>query len=59
MTTKVRVCPRCSLLMWIKDEDIEYPDEDTMRAKCPHCQQVVTMKLVVQGSNATGPKMGH
>lgn len=59
MTTKVRACPRCDLLMWIKDEDIEYPDENTMRAKCPHCQQIVTMKLVVQGSNSTGPKMGH
>ena len=45
--------------MWIKDEDVEYLDDNTMRAKCPHCQQPVTMKLVVQGSNATGPKMGH
>lgn len=59
MATKVRACPRCSLLMWIKDEDVEYPDADTMRVKCPHCKQTVTVKLVIQGSNAAGPKMGH
>ena len=45
--------------MWIKDEDVEYVDDNTIRAKCPHCQQTITMKLVVQGSNAAGPKMGH
>jgi hypothetical protein len=45
--------------MWPKEEDIEYPDEDTIRFKCPHCQQTVRFKLVSEGSNATGPKMGH
>jgi hypothetical protein len=45
--------------MWIKDEDIVYPDENTMRVACPHCGQTVTLKLVVEGANATGPKMGH
>ncbi len=59
MATQVRTCPRCSLLMWIKDQDIHYPDEYTMQVKCPHCQATVTLKLVVEGSNAAGPKMGH
>jgi hypothetical protein len=45
--------------MWIKDEDIEYPDENTMQVKCPHCQKTVRLKLVTEGSNAVGPKMGH
>jgi hypothetical protein len=45
--------------MWIKDQDIHYPDEYTMQVKCPHCQATVTLKLVVEGSNAAGPKMGH
>jgi len=45
--------------MWIKDEDLEYPDENTMRVKCPHCHQTVTLKLISEGANATGPKMGH
>jgi hypothetical protein len=45
--------------MWLKEETIEHPDESTMRATCPHCSQVVTLKLVSHGANATGPKMGH
>lgn len=59
MATQVRTCPRCSLLMWIKDQDIEYPDESTMRVTCPHCHLTVTFKLVTEGANAAGPKMGH
>jgi transposase-like protein len=45
--------------MWVKEEQVVYPDENTIRYKCPHCQQTVQFKLVTQGSNATGPKMGH
>jgi hypothetical protein len=45
--------------MWVKDEAIEYPDENTMRVKCPHCQETVRFKLVTQGENAAGPQMGH
>jgi hypothetical protein len=30
-----------------------------MRVKCPHCHQMVTLKLIAEGANATGPKMGH
>ena len=57
--TRVRSCPRCSQLMWLKDKDVEVLDEDTIRAKCPHCHELVRLKLVTQGSNAAGPKMGH
>ncbi len=57
--TKVRSCPYCGLLMWVKDQDIEQLDENTIRMKCPHCQELVRFKLVIQGSNAAGPKMGH
>ncbi len=45
--------------MWLKDEDIEYPDGNTMRIKCPHCSETVRFILVTEGSNAAGPKMGH
>ena len=55
----VKACPRCQMLMWLKDEAIEYPDEFTMRATCPHCKQTVTLKLVSRGDNAIGPQMGH
>lgn len=55
----VKTCPKCRLLMWVKEEVIEYPDENTMRMKCPHCHETVTFKLVTQGANAAGPKMGH
>ncbi len=43
--------------MWGKDEDIDYPDENTVRYKCPHCSETVRLKLVTGGDNATGPKM--
>ena len=57
--TKVRSCPRCFKLMWIKEEDLQVVDEKTVRTKCPHCQELVRLKLVSEGSNAAGPKMGH
>jgi hypothetical protein len=56
---QVRTCPRCQLLMWVKDEQVEHVDENSIRLKCPHCEKVSTFKLIVQGSNAAGPKMGH
>lgn len=59
MATKVRTCPKCFQLMWVKDEDIEHPDENTIRLKCPQCQEIVRFKLVSEGANAAGPKMGH
>jgi endogenous inhibitor of DNA gyrase (YacG/DUF329 family) len=57
--TTVRTCPKCGKLIWLKEEEIERLDEDTIRMKCPHCQALVRFKLVMQGSNAAGPKMGH
>jgi hypothetical protein len=39
--------------------DLEYLDENTVRTKCPHCHELVRIKLVMEGSNAGGPKMGH
>lgn len=45
--------------MWVKDEDVSYPDEQTMQMQCPHCRQTVRIKLVSLGANAAGPKMGH
>jgi hypothetical protein len=45
--------------MWIKDEDTEVLDEKTIRARCPHCHELVRITLVTQGANAAGPKMGH
>jgi len=45
--------------MWVKEEEIEQQDENTIRLKCPHCHETVRFKLVSEGSNATGPKMGH
>lgn len=59
MATQVRSCPKCFQLMWLKPSEYESLDEETMRAKCPHCGSVVRFKLVSQGENATGPKMGH
>ena len=45
--------------MWLKEDQIEVVDEETFRAKCPHCGSIVRFKLVTQGENAAGPKMGH
>lgn len=59
MSTQVRSCPKCLQLMWLKDNQLERVDENTVRATCPHCQHIVRFKLVTQGENAAGPKMGH
>ena len=57
--TNVRGCPKCFLLMWLKNDHLEYVDENTVRATCPHCHQLVRAKLVTQGAYAAGAKMGH
>jgi hypothetical protein len=59
MPKLVKTCPHCGLLMWPKDEEVEHLDENTIRVKCPHCQQSARFSLVTEGSNASGPKMGH
>jgi hypothetical protein len=59
LMTKVKSCPRCFKLMWLKESDLEHLDENTVRTKCPHCQELVRITLVSVGSNAAGPKMGH
>lgn len=59
MPMLVRKCPKCGLLFWTKEEEIEYPDPNTMRVTCQHCRQVLRIPLVVQGPNAGAPKMGH
>lgn len=59
MATQVRTCPKCFQLMWLKDEQFEPVNEETIRAKCPHCGATVRIKLVSAGANACGPKMGH
>ena len=45
--------------MWLKPSDYESLDEETVRAKCPHCGSAVRFKLISEGENAAGPKMGH
>ena len=59
MSTQVRSCPKCFQLMWLKPEEYELLDEVTIRSTCPHCRSTVRFKLVSQGENAAGPKMGH
>ena len=59
MTTQVRTCPKCAQLMWLKEDQYERLDEDTIRGKCPQCGSMIRFKLVSQGENAAGPKMGH
>ncbi|HEV8328034.1 MAG TPA: hypothetical protein VGQ08_11155 [Nitrospiraceae bacterium] len=59
MATQVRTCPKCAQLMWLKEDQYERLDEDTIRGKCPQCGSMVRFKLVSQGENAAGPKMGH
>ena len=59
MTTQVRTCPMCKQLMWLKEDQYEQLDEQTIRGKCPQCGATVRFKLVSQGENAAGPKMGH
>jgi phage FluMu protein Com len=45
--------------MWLTADQYELLDEGTIRTKCPHCGALVRFKLVTEGPNATGPKMGH
>jgi len=59
MAQLVKACPRCSLLMWVREEQTEYLNEHTIRTTCPHCKQSVRFTLVSRGANAAGPKMGH
>ena len=59
MTTQVRTCPKCAQLMWLKEDQYEQLDTETIRGKCPQCGALARFKLVSQGENATGPKMGH
>lgn len=59
MSTQVRSCPKCSHLMWLKPDEHEVLDDETVRAKCPHCGSAARFKLVTVGANALGPKMGH
>lgn len=59
MATQVRSCPKCFQLMWLKQDEFELLDEQTMRARCPHCGLTVRFRLTSEGANATGPKMGH
>jgi hypothetical protein len=44
--------------MWLKEDQFEFLD-DTIRARCPHCDSLVRVKLVTEGANSSGPKMGH
>ncbi|MDE3017566.1 MAG: hypothetical protein KGO52_13225 [Nitrospirota bacterium] len=59
MAQLVKACPRCGLLMWVQEGQIEYLNENTVRTTCPHCKQLVRVTLVSRGANAAGPKMGH
>lgn len=59
MSTQVRTCPKCFQLMWLRADEYEILDAETVRGKCPHCGNVARFKLVTTGSNALGPKMGH
>jgi len=45
--------------MWLGSEQYQLLDEETVSATCPHCNSTVRFKLVTQGANAAGPKMGH
>ena len=59
MGTQVRSCPKCFQLMWLKEDHYDVLDEETVRAKCPHCGSTVRFQLVTAGANAAGPKLGH
>ncbi len=59
MSTQVRTCSKCFQLMWLRADEYEILDAETVRAKCPHCGSLARFKLVTTGSNALGPKMGH
>jgi endogenous inhibitor of DNA gyrase (YacG/DUF329 family) len=55
MTIPPRPCPYCGKLMWVKDETIEWIDENTVRFPCPHCRALVRCKMVDLGATAAGP----
>ncbi|NJL15883.1 MAG: hypothetical protein HC938_00520 [Nitrospira sp.] len=59
MSTQVRSCPKCFQLMWLKADEYEVLDDETVRTTCPHCGTTSRFKLVTAGPNALGPKMGH
>ena len=59
MATQVRTCPKCAQLMWLKEDQYEQLDEETIRGKCPQCGSTVRFKLVTQRDTAAGPKMRH
>ena len=59
MSTQVRTCSKCFQLMWLRADEYEILDAETVRAKCPHCGTLARFKLVTAGPNALGPKMGH
>lgn len=59
MSTQVRSCPKCFQLMWLKQNEVDIVDVESIRAKCSHCNSVVRFRLVSEGANAAGPKMGH
>ena len=59
MPMLVRKCPKCEELFWIKEQEIDQSDENTLRVSCNHCQQVLRIPLVTEGANAGAPKMGH
>ena len=55
MPLPVKPCPYCAKLMWVKDEAIEWVDENTIRFPCPHCHALVRRNMVDRGANAAGP----
>lgn len=59
MGTQVQACPKCFQLMWLKEAQFEYVDDATIRTVCPHCKATVRVKLITEGANSAGPKMGH
>jgi hypothetical protein len=59
MGTQVRSCPKCFQLMWLKEDNYQVIDAETVRTTCPHCGSTVRFQLVTSGANAMGPKMGH
>lgn len=59
MPMLVRKCPKCEKLFWIKEQEIDRSNENTLLVSCNHCQQVLRIPLVTEGANAGAPKMGH
>ena len=55
MPIPVKPCPYCSKLMWVRDDSIEWVNEDTIRFPCPHCHALVRRKMVETGDTAAGP----